>query len=241
MENKRQHVGKFEYIKFDSRRDPYYKTLEDLKEMNIPLQDLVENFTCFTGHMSLSRYLGLYELYKQTLGVSGHIAEVGTFKGASFFLFAKLIKIFESESLTQVHGFDWFGGMDSDTGADFKVEKGSYQADEATVRKLIEIQQLENTAFLHKIDVTKELKPFLDTHKHLQFKLVFLDAGLYEVVTAALPLLWERLTPGGILILDQYNHELSPGETMAVREILPHAKVKTLPNIWMPSAYIIKE
>jgi hypothetical protein len=241
MENKRQHVGKFEYIKFDSRRDLYYKTLVDLKEMNIPLQDLVENFTCFTGHMSLSRYLGLYELYKQTLGVSGHIAEVGTFKGASFFLFAKLIKIFESESLTQVHGFDWFGGMDSDTGADFKVEKGSYQADEATVRKLIEIQQLENLAFLHKIDVTKELKPFLNTHKHLQFKLVFLDAGLYEVVTAALPLLWERLTPGGILILDQYNHELSPGETMAVREILPHAKVKTLPNIWMPSAYIIKE
>lgn len=241
MNIERQHHGEFEYKKFDERRDQYYEMLNTYRSMDIPIQDLVENFTCFTGHMSLSRYLGLYELYKKTLGVAGHIGEVGTFKGSSFFLFAKLIRIFESESLTQIHGFDWFGGMDSDSVADFKVEKGSYQANEATVRKLIEIQQLENIAFLHKLDVTKELNSFLEKYQHLQFKLVFLDAGLYEVVTTALPLLWERLTPGGILVLDQFNHELSPGETMAVREILPNAKVKTLPNIWMPSGYIVKE
>lgn len=241
MTVKRQHTGELEYRKFDHRRDPYYKLLETYKQMDIPLQDLVENFTCFTGHMSLSRYLGLYELYKMCLGVAGHIAEVGTFKGSSFFLFAKLVNIFESESLTQVHGFDWFEGMSLEEDKNAKVEAGSYKADEATLRKLIKLQELENMAFIHRADVTKDLKPFLDKHKHLQFKLVFLDAGIYDVVTAALPLFWERLTPGGILVLDQYNHELSPGETMAVREILPNAKVRTLPNVWMPSAYIIKE
>ena len=45
----------------------------------------MEHFTCYIGHMSLSRVLGLYELYKKTLGVSGHIGEIGTYKGASFF------------------------------------------------------------------------------------------------------------------------------------------------------------
>lgn len=238
---KRQHKGEFEYIKFEERRDAYYESLSKLKDLNIPLQDLIENFTCFTGHMSLSRYLGLYELYKSTLGVAGHIAEVGTYKGASFFLFAKLIRIFEAESLTQVHGFDWFEGMDNDNEEIRKVNKGDYKADEETIRRLINIQELNNLAFIHKIDVTNDLKPFLDKHKHLQFKLLFLDAGIYDVVKIALPLLWDRLTPGGILILDQYNHELSPGETQAVREILPNAKVKTMPNIWMPTAYIVKE
>lgn len=238
---KRQHQGEFEYIKFEDRRDSYYESINAFEELNIPLQDLVENFTCFTGHMSLSRNLGLYDLYKSTLGVAGHIAEVGTYKGASFFLFAKLVKIFEAESLTQVHGFDWFEGMDNTNEDDFKVNKGDYKADEATLKNLIQIQHLENLAFIHKIDVTKDLKPFLDKYQHLQFKLVFLDAGIYQVVKVALPLFWERLTPGGILVLDQYNHELSPGETKAVREILPNAKVKTLPNIWMPSAYIVKE
>ncbi len=88
MKNKRQHQGEFEYVKFDSRRDSYYEALKCYGELNIPIQDLIENFTCFTGHMSLSRYLGLYELYKKTIGVAGHIAEVGTYKGSSFFLFA---------------------------------------------------------------------------------------------------------------------------------------------------------
>jgi len=236
----RQHKGEFEYMRFDARRDKYYSLLQEFKKMDIPVQDLVENFTCFTGHMSLSRYLGLYEIYKQTLGVAGHIAEVGTYKGSALFLFAKLVKIFESESLTQVHGFDWFQGMGEDS-IEVKVKGGSYKADEATVRKLIQIQDLSNVAFVHKMDVTKELKLFLEKNKHLQFKVVFLDAGLYEVVKVCLPLFWERLTPGGILILDQYNHELSPGETMAVREILPNAKVRTMPNIWMPTAYIVKE
>ncbi len=239
--NKRQHLGEFEYIKFDERRDKYYETLQTMKEMEIPFQDLVENFTCFTGHMSLSRYLALYELYKQTLGVAGHIAEVGTFKGASFFLFAKLLKIFEPESLTQVHGFDWFQGMNTDHEVVQKVDSGTYKADEATIRKLIDVQHLNNLAFLHKMDVTKDLEGFLKKHQHLQFKIVFLDAGIYEVVKTVLPLFWERLTPGGILILDQYNHETSPGETIAVREILPNAEVRTLPFTWMPTAYIVKK
>jgi hypothetical protein len=237
---KRQHLGEFEYIKFDSRRDNYYNYVNNLKNLDIPLQDLLVNFTCFTGHMTLSRNLALYELYKQTLGVAGHIAEVGTYKGASFFLFAKLLKIFEPESLTQVHGFDWFEGMDNENEFTSKVDKGTYKADEKTLRKLIDFQDLGSLAFLHKIDVTKELSTFLNKHKHLQFKIVFLDAGIYEVVKTALPLFWERLTPGGVLILDQYNHELSPGETIAVREILPNAQVKTFPYAWMPTAYIIK-
>jgi len=235
-----KHQGNFEYIRFEERREAYYNSLSEMEKMNFSFKELIEDFTRFTGHMSISRYLGLYELYKLCLGVAGHICEIGTYKGASLLFFAKLIKIFEAESLTQVHGFDWFQGTGKDS-INNKVEIGTYKADEAQLRKLIELQQLNKTAFVHKMDVTKELKTFLDKYQHFQFKLVFLDAGLYDVVSTVLPILWQRLTAGGILILDQYNHELSPGETMAVREILPDAKVRTLPNIWMPTGYIVKE
>ena len=66
-------------------------------------------------------------------------------------------------------------------------------------------------------------------------------AGVYEVVSKSLPYLWERLTAGGIMLFDQYNFDVAPGETRAVREFLPHAKVRTFPNGWMPNAYIVKE
>ena len=235
-----EHKGKYEYMRFDERRESYKEYLNFIRKKDISLNDFMEHFTCYIGHMSLSRVLGLYELYKKTLGVSGHIGEIGTYKGASFFLFAKLVKIFESESLTQVHGFDWFEGTGEDD-IEMKVETGSYKQDYDEFIELRNIQGFENLAFIHKMDVVTELKGFFDENKHMQFKLFFMDAGLHKVVKAALPLVWERLTPGGILILDQYNHELSPGETIAVREILPNAKVKVLKNIWMPSGYIVKE
>jgi len=45
--------------------------------------------------MSLNRIITLYEIYKKTLGLNGHIAELGVYKGSGSLLFAKLVKIFE--------------------------------------------------------------------------------------------------------------------------------------------------
>lgn len=234
------HSGKFEYNRFDSRRKKYRDYIKEINQLEISHEELIENFSIYSGHMTISRFLGLYDLYKITLGVAGHIMEIGTYKGASLLWFAKLIKIFEGESLTQVHGFDWFKGTGLDE-IENKVEVGSYKGDEKELFNMIRLHDLENICFVHKMDVTKELSRFFADNKHMMFKLAFFDAGLYNIVKTCLPIIWERITPGGILILDQYNHELSPGETMAVREVLPNAKVKTLPNIWMPTAYIVKE
>ena len=70
----------------------------------------IHYFPCFTGSQTLSRYLTFYECYKNTLGLAGHIAEVGIYKGGSFLFFSKLVQIFENNTFTQVHGFDWFKG-----------------------------------------------------------------------------------------------------------------------------------
>ena len=238
MENR--HKGEFEYLKFDHRREDYDNGIKAIKNLDYQITDFIEHFPCFSGHMTISRFIGLYELYKKSLGIAGHIGEVGVYKGASLLWFAKLVQIFESESLTQVHGFDWFEGTGTDE-IELKIDVGSYKESYPRLLELIESQKLNSTVFVHKMDVTKELEAFLDKYKHLQFKLLFLDAGAYNVVKSVLPLLWERLSTGGILILDQFNHELSPGETIAVREFLGNSKIQTLQNIWMPSAYIVKE
>ena len=70
--------------------------------------------------------------------------------------------------------------------------------------------------------------------------MVFLDIGINSVLDVAIPLVWKRLVKGGILIFDQYNHELAPGETVAIEKHLKGKKVRTIKNSWMPNAYIIK-
>ena len=71
--------------------------------------------------------------------------------------------------------------------------------------------------------------------------MIFLDAGLYNVLKIAIPIFWDKLIKGGIIIFDQFSHELAPGETIAIDEYLPNQKILTLENAWMPNAYIKKE
>ena len=233
------HPGIFEQRRFQNRREKYNSYLKNLDETNLPIRDILEHFPAFVGQMTLSRAITFYELYKKTLGIAGHIADVGIYKGFSSILMSKLVQLNESESFTQVHGFDWFKGTGIDSVKQC-VEPGSYQSDEKFLLELIQWQGLEDILLVHNIDLTSELDNFFNKAEHLMFKLVILDAGFYDVVSKSIPKFWERLTPGGIIVFDQYNHELSPGETIAVREFLPKIKIQTINNSWMPTAYAVK-
>lgn len=231
--------GDLESVKFRHRREAYHRGLETIQSLGYSTADLIHHFPAFAGHMTLARYFSLYEAYKATLGLAGHIAEIGVFKGASTLLFAKLVEIFEPNSLTQVHGFDWFQGNKPSADEPGIVPGADVESFER-LNTLIQAQNLQHVVRIHPLDVTRELDAFFERYSHLQFKLVFLDAGMYDVVKAALPHFWARLNKGGYLLLDQFNFDIAPGETRAVRELLPDASVRTFPQGWMPSAYIVK-
>ena len=235
-----EHEGKYEYIKFDKLRESYKEGVENMGKMDFSFQEIIEDFPRFSGHMSIGRYLTLYELYKKTEGIAGHIAEVGTYKGTSLLWFGKLLQLFEPNSLTQAHGFDWFKGTGDDS-VELKIEKGSYSYNYEELLEVIKYQNIDNVCFVHKLNVITDIEKFFEDNPHFYYKMVFLDAGFYDVVKKSIEVLWPRLNKGGILVLDQFGHELSPGEAMAVKELLPDQKIRTINNSWMPNAYIIKE
>ncbi len=243
MKEVRSHIdGQFETVKFADRREKYYKTLPRILELAGEKKDLLHYFPAFAGTLTLTRYFTLYELYKRTLGLAGHIAEIGVYKGAGSLLFGKLTQMFEPDSLTMVHGFDHFRGTDSSTDAELQVAGGNLSSEEA-VRDLVRLQGLDGTVKIHNLDVCSDengLVPFFDKRPHLRFKLVFLDSGTFEVTKKSIESFWPRLLPGGIMIFDQYNNEVAPGETRAVSELLPGQKIETIGGSWMPSAFTIK-
>jgi hypothetical protein len=230
----------FELSKF--REDStYHQSVQELLALGIEPLDLLHQNTAYAGKVSIARKLSFYELYKQVLPCAGHIAEVGVWKGAVFLYFAKLVEIFEPQSNTLVHGFDNFMGMKPSEAEKAQIEEGCYKADYETLRKAINIQKLDHVAKLHKLDVTTDLGKFFNTYRGSQFKLVFLDAGVYSVLKACIPAFWERMVPGGIMVFDQFNYELSFGESNAVREFLPDQKIHSIPWTRSPSGYVIKE
>jgi len=196
---------KYEYLKHHNLRPQYESGLNAILEMDISKTDLIHHFPAFIGHQTLAREITLYEAYKMTLDVAGHIAEVGVNLGFGSLLFAKLTKIFEPNSLTLVHGFDWCQGAEPTEEEQHVITKGSYCTPEQKVRDIVKVQGLDNIVHLHNLDASKELPLFFKENNHLQFKLVFLDCGLYDVVSECLKTFWDRITPGGMLILDHYS------------------------------------
>lgn len=232
---------RYEYMKFHNLRPDYEKGFKEIIDMNFSEKDLVNNFPAFVGHLTLSRFLIIYEAYKMVLNVAGHIAEIGIDMGTTSIYLTKLAKIFEPNSNTLVHGFDWFQGSKPTIEEKDFIKEDSYKTEEETVHKLIKAQKLENLLHIHNLDVSKNLGDFFKENNHLQFKFVFLDCGIYDIVSESIKYFWERMTPGGILLLDHYSFELAPGEIRAVRDLLPNVKFKQFPFGWMPSAYAIKE
>ena len=230
----------FEHAKFARMRAEYGDVMDRILSLGFSQADLVHYFPAFAGKLTLARYLSLYELYKQCTPLAGHIAEVGVYKAGCTLLMAKLVEIFEPNSLTLVHGFDWFLGAQPTDEEKF-VKEGECACPEETVQELINAQKLDSIVRLHNMDVAHDLPRFFEQHPHLQFKLVFLDCGIYEVVRESLRAFWPRLTVGGILILDHYSHEFAPGEMRAVREELPGVTFRQIPFGWMPAAYAVKE
>jgi hypothetical protein len=231
MKNEYEGWGKFKDVNSE-----FFTYLEELQTMDIDMKDFIYHFPVFVGYVNLGRFLFLYDLYKKVTELNGHIAEVGTFKGATLLFMSKLVKMFENYTSTQVHGFDWFMGMNPSEGT-----HATYKGDYEVLLKLIELQKLEDIAIVHKMDITKDLKGYFDEHYYLRYKIVLIDCGIKEVMEAALEQFWPRLVPGGILIMDHYNAEVSKDESDIVEKYIGDNYIRQVPFTRSPTCYVVKE
>ena len=155
--------------------------------------------------------------------VPGAFAEAGVYKGES----AKLLHHMDPARV--LHLFDTFKGFDE---RDLKFEAGeaaSYTtknfADTHPVRVKNFIEGNENIVF-HEGYFTDTCEQVKD----IQFALVNLDLDLYIPTKAALEFFYPRLSPGGVMIIHDYNPKWE-GICRAVDEFL---KGKPEPLIVIP-------
>lgn len=225
--------------KFDEADQKYFSYIDELLKSEIPIKDLIYQFPAYVGHVNLARFLFFYDLYKQVVGLNGHIADVGTWKGASFLFMAKMIKLFEPYSSTQAYAFDWFQGMKPGKNDD-KKNLGEYSADYKTLDKLVKLQGLNDIAIINKMDITSELDPYFKLRPWMRFKFVFIDCGIEGVLESSLVNFWPRLVNGGVLILDHYNNESSPTESRILEQYIGDLPIYHSPYNRQPTCYVIK-
>src|SRR2546421_5552544 len=76
------------------------------------LQIRLESFPKYVRRQTLTRFLALYELFKQVLPVKGSVIECGVNRGFGLMTWAKLSAVLEPVNLTRrIYGFDTFCGF----------------------------------------------------------------------------------------------------------------------------------
>lgn len=212
------------------------ETLEKLYEAtNLSVFEIFRNFPVFTPRYNLARFLTHYELFKKIMDLPGIIVDLGVFRGASTFTWAKLCEIFCPTDIRKVvYGFDTFKGFtslseeDGPLNLEQDVKPGGYYGGDSIEEDLCLAQEAmnydrhlkhKNRIEFIKGDVLKTIPEFiLSKGNGTRVALLNLDLDLYEPTKIALEYFVPLMVKGGIIILDEYGVDTFGGESKAVDE-----------------------
>jgi len=191
------------------------------------------NFPVFTPRFNLARFLAHYELFKRVVQVPGVIVDLGVYRGSSTFTWAKLCEIFcPTDIRKKVYGFDTFEGFPSISAEDGHenreqdVVAGGYfggptvEADLALAQEAMNqdrhLRHIDRIEFI-KGDACQTIPAFAaEKGDGLRIALLNLDLDLYEPTRVALEQLVPKMSPGALILLDEYAVDTFGGETKAV-------------------------
>lgn len=183
-----------------------------------------ENRFLLYAHPSrVAKMVAHLEAYRRVLDVTGAIIECGVFKGSSFVTLATFRQLLDPMPNRQLVGFDTFAEFpDTDFAPDvakreaFIREAGSQSVGRDELEAILERKGLAANVELVAGNILETLPKFVDTNPELRVALLNLDTDIYEPARVILEQLWPRMSPGGVVMLDDYG--VFEGETKAVDE-----------------------
>ena len=206
---------------------------------------IYDDFLSSTTLDRLQKILCRYEIYKMSMNVPGHVVECGVYKGSGIYTWAKLRAILKPNSHQKIVGFD-FLETPHKSKSKFKDDRNILKSySEKTVSKESILSNLarlgEKNIDLIEGNATVTTRGFAKENLGFRISILYLDIDGYEATVSCLENLFPLVSPGGIVVLDEYAIP-GYGESNAVDDFFKKTKVRmnSFPWAYTPSAYIIK-
>lgn len=190
----------------------------DLFEMKIPMAVEPNPVRGPAGGANINILLDLLDRVRK---VPGPIAECGVYRGATLLPMGLYV---EQNGLDKfVYGFDSFAGFDHSIKIDLaipsafndqKCEGGFRDTSLSDVQRRIDILGLQSRIKL----IPGYFRDTLQLEESRHYSFAHLDCDIYESYSICLGYFYERMNPGGIILLDEYNDPPWPGCNRAVDE-----------------------
>jgi len=219
------------------------------------IYDSFNNFIFSNDKKILGKLLFRYDFYNKVKNLPGDIVEIGVFKGSGVATFSKILHIFSPNSIKQIIGFDIFDPEKAKIILDEKESvNDNTSMNQVYSRVNVEDRTLENVKKtlmnidcnpnfeLIEGDVEITLPCYIENNPGLRISLLYIDVDIERPTYIALKYLWDKVVPGGIIVLDEYEYHIFT-ESSGVDKFLKEFKMEynlISTNWFAPTCYIQK-
>jgi hypothetical protein len=228
------------------------------QKYGVTQQEVCRNFQIYTRRIFLKRFLAHYELFRTVVDVPGDIVELGVYRGTTLMTWANFLEIRNmGDRQKQVFGFDNFRGFtevgSKDGAGAATVDKTVGGFDSSAFEEMLEdaISIFDKDRFipykprvkLIKGNIEDTVPAFVRDNPGLRISLLHFDCDMYEPTRTGLTHLWDLVSPGGVVLFDEYGIRPWGGESNAVDEFFTGKNVKIKRFDWCPNpgGYVVKE
>lgn len=165
--------------------------------------------------MGYDKLYAIWQAVQNVADVPGAAAEVGAYRGGSaYFIASTFLAVTGSE--VPMHVFDTFEGHPADAVTEHDSFHGEGQFSKAKYQKvkayLAPFQRLQ----IHQGDVSGSLLHLPES----AYRFVHIDTNLYKPTLECLRYFGGRMSPGGIIVVDDYSSKRCTGVPIATLEYL---------------------
>lgn len=206
------------------------------------------HYVCDTHRFQ--KLLARADMVRRIADVPGDIVDCGTFKGISTIQFAHFLKIYRPQAAGRVVSFDTFEAIFPKVRQDEAASAQAHMDDlyEANaydqLTDAIGNLDLADVVEIVKGDITETLPAYVAGKAGFRIALLHCDLDVYPATKKILEVAWPRVTPGGIVVFDQYAVD-NWGESDAVDEFFATLdyppRLHVLEGTPTPTAYAIKD
>jgi predicted O-methyltransferase YrrM len=204
-----------EYATLLRHDDPHYSKIHFhsplLTDPQEPFRIYEDSLKTFERKCDVRDFMDLYQALRQVvaLGIPGDVAEFGAYKGHSGYLIAQTLKALGSER--PVHLFDTFEAFPREAAGLDQFWSDTHEVAFADVRR--KFAALPNVALVK--------GEFEQTAAHLaqrRLALVHVDCDSYRAIAYVARTVFPLLSPGGLMVFEDYGHPALLGARLAVDE-----------------------
>jgi O-methyltransferase len=159
--------------------------------------------------VTIDRCYILWTLAAQAMNVPGDFWECGVYKGGTARLLAE--SIVARGSGKHLHLFDTFGGMPVTGAEDLHTEGDFSDTSLVSVRR-----NVGHPGFVHLYP--GKIPEAFDNEDRQRIAFAHIDVDIYQSISDCCHHIYPRLSPGGIMVFDDYGFASCPGARKAVDE-----------------------